>query len=80
MASNAKSKKADAATVRARVLSDFDTYGLKNGQIFEAEKSVISELAALGVVDPSVEAVGHAMGLAAEIVMQPTEAGEAAAE
>jgi hypothetical protein len=77
MASNAKLKKSDAATERARVLTDFDTYGLKNGQIFEGEKSVVAELAQLGIVDPSEDAVGHAMGLAAEIVVQPTEADAA---
>lgn len=72
----AKIKAADAACVRARVLSDFDTYGLKAGQIFEAEKSVVEELCALGVVDAHPDAVEHAMGLAAEIVTQPTAAAD----
>lgn len=74
MAATAKTKKSDAATVRARVLSDFDTYAIKAGQIFEGEKSVVDELAALGVVDPHAEALAYAEGEGAEVVVQPTEA------
>lgn len=78
MAATAKLKKPDAATVRARVLSDFDTYGLKAGQIFEGEKSVTDELAALGVVDVHPDAVAYAESEGAEVVTQPT--AEPAAE
>jgi hypothetical protein len=70
----AKTKAADAATARARVLTDFDTYGLKVGQIFEGEKSVVDELVALGAADANPEAVAYAEGEGAEVVTQPSAA------
>jgi hypothetical protein len=76
MAATGKTKKADAATVRARALTDFDTYGLKAGQIFEGDKSVVDDLAALGVVDTHADAVAYAEEQGAEVVTQPTEAVE----
>jgi len=74
MAATAKTKKADAATVRARVLTDFDTYAIKAGQIFEGEKSVVDELSALGAVDTHDDAVAYAESEGAQVVTQPTEA------
>lgn len=67
----AKPKAADAATVRARVLVDFATYGLKVGHIFVAEKSVIDEMTAIGAVDADPAAVAYAEEQGAEVVTQP---------
>jgi hypothetical protein len=81
VSATAKKKQPDATTSRARVLSDFDTYGIKAGQIFEGEKSVMDDLTALGVVDPHPDALAYAESVDAEVVTQPTAADvEPAAE
>jgi hypothetical protein len=73
----AKKKAPDAPTVRAVVLYANESFTLKVGQVFEAEKSVIDSFAANGDVDPHPDAVEYALSVGAEVVTQPTEAGEA---
>lgn len=72
MAQDPKKKAADAPTVRARVLVDEATFGIKNGQVFEAEKTVMDGLVQSGNVDTSDEAVAYALSVGAEVVTQPT--------
>jgi hypothetical protein len=69
-----KIKAADAPTTRARVLVDNLSFGLKIGQIFEAEKSVMDGLVKSGDVDPHPDAVAYAESQGAELVVQPTDA------
>ncbi len=69
-----KAKAADAPTLRARVLIDIESFGLKVGQIFEAEKSVIEGLFSSGEIDTHPDAVAYAESVGAEVVTQPTAA------
>lgn len=72
-----KTKAPDAQTVRARVLFDVEWFGLKAGQIFEAEQSVVDGLVAIGALDPHAEAVAYAESEGAEVVTKPTEGVDA---
>lgn len=78
MAANPKTKTPDAQTFRARVLVDIESFGLKVGHIFEAEKSVIEGLLSSGEVDTHPDAVAYAESQGAEVRTQPT--AEPAAE
>lgn len=72
MAANPKLKAAGVETIRARVLVDIESFGLKVGQIFEAEKSVIEGLFTSGEVDHHPDAVAYAESVGAEVKTQPT--------
>lgn len=67
-----KAKAPDAPTLRARVLVDLESFGLKVGQIFEAEKAVIEAMFSNGDVDTHPDAVAYAESVGAEVVTQPT--------
>ena len=72
----AKTKAPDAPTLRARILVDIQSFGLKCGQIFEAEKSVIEGLFTSGEVDHHPDAVAYAESVGSEVVTQPTAVAE----
>lgn len=74
---NPKVKTPEAPTLRARVLADIEALGLKVGQIYEAEKSIIEAMFGQGHVDTHPDAVSYAESVGAEVVVQPTAAADA---